>query len=136
MLLLRKNNYSHRLHICAKKKLILIPINQVPASYILKFSPSHLMASFLSSNFIPFCTCCCMIFNAFRISEELFCNNSDFKLCILSAVYFSFPEAQRGRKQENNHNNKMFSCLFMPEFCSLTSVLTFVLRINIFYLTN
>lgn len=49
---------------------MLIPINWVPASYILKFLPSHLMAFSLSLNSIPFFTCCSMISHAAAIAAH------------------------------------------------------------------
>lgn len=50
---------------------MLIPIKWVPASYILKFLPFHLMAFSFSLNSIPFFTCCCMISHAAAIAAYL-----------------------------------------------------------------
>lgn len=125
MLITQKNKNK----IISGMDCMLIPINWVPAFYMSKFLPSHLMASFLSLNSIQFFTCCCMTVSNCSISE-LFVNNSDFKLQLIWYLLFS----PCGRENDKITRNSL--CLFMLEYCNLPFALTFMQRIDIFYLTN
>lgn len=98
-LLLRKKIQNHQWHFCTEK-FMLIPMNWVPASYIAKISPSHLMASLFSSKIIAFFTCYCLWFSASAGYLKSYFEITDFKVCKLSDAYFSLSVTQRREKKK------------------------------------
>lgn len=85
---------------------MLIPINWVPAFYIAKVSPRHLMASPLSSKIIAFLTCCCLWSSANAGYLKSYFEITGLKVCKLTDAYFSLSVVQRREKKTHNRRKK------------------------------
>lgn len=100
LLLRKKIKIMNGLNFCTEK-FMLIPINWVPTSYIVKVSPSHLMVSPPLQKIIVFFRCCCFSFSANAGYLKSYFEITGFKVCKLSDAYFSslWPKGREKKPQ-------------------------------------